>query len=315
MTRSRGRLRRTSLAASLAAVALSLAGAGAAPAGTRPGERDDELRALVARVSEYVAGFRTAFAGIVAEEDYRQAVRAWVAPPREPTDGSQLLSRRLRSDVLMLHASDTPWMMHRDVFEVDGRPVRDREARLEALFLSPEADDVAQLRRIALESARFNLGDVERTINLPTFGLLVAHPAYIARFKFEDGGTAAFDGQTLALVRFRETGRPTLVRDRGTDVPLRGALWVDRASGAVMRTEVEPSHRTIRSAMRVTFRHDASLGANVPVEMWDWFHGGRSTIRDGVRTVSSPSGSLYVEGLATYSRFRKFRVTTVEDVR
>jgi hypothetical protein len=276
---------------------------------------DSDVGAVLARVSASVEAFGRDFAGIVAEEDYVQVARPWLIPPQGPSEVAGLLSRHLRSDVLMMHARDTPWVMHRDVFEVDGRPVRDRAARLERIFLSPASTDAEQLRRITYESARYNLGEVERTINLPTFGLLVAHPAYVARFRFDAGGETTLDGQTLAVVSFREARRPTLVRDRRDDVPLRGELWVERETGTVVRTLLEPQHRTIRSVIRTTFRHDAAVGARVPTEMWDWYYGGRSSIRDNVRTVTSRTGSLYVEGLATYSRFRRFEVVTREEVR
>jgi hypothetical protein len=306
-----------SAAAGLAVLALTLAvdRPGLAATAGGPASSDSDVGELIARVSASVEAFGKAFAGIVAEEDYVQAARPWLLPPQAPSEVAALLSRHLRSDVLMMHARDTPWVMHRDVFEVDGRPVRDRAARLEKIFLSPATTDAEQLRRITFESARYNLGEVERTINLPTFGLLVAHPAYVARFRFEAGADATLDGQTLAVVRFRETQRPTLVRDRSDDVPLRGELWVEPETGTVVRTLLEPQHRTIRSVIRTTFRHDAAVAARVPTEMWDWYYGGRSSIRDNVRTVTSRTGALYVEGLATYSHFRRFEVVTREEVR
>ena len=47
------------------------------------------------------------------------------------------------------------WVGYRDTFEVDGKPVRDRDERLERL-LSDGA--VGQAARIAEQNARFNLG-------------------------------------------------------------------------------------------------------------------------------------------------------------
>jgi hypothetical protein len=308
-------VRRASIGAATIALSLLLQRAGSAIGRDGLRAADSDLDALVARVSAGVEAFGRDFAGIVAEEDYAQVVRPWISPPQEPSEVAGLLSRRVRSDVLMTHARDTPWAMHRDVFEVDGRPVRDRAARLERIFLSPASTDVEQLRRIAFESARYNLGDVQRTINLPTFGLLVAHPAYLARFRFEAGAETTLDRQALAVVRFRETRRPTLVRDHGDNVPLRGELWIEAGTGTIVRTLLEPQHRAIRSLIRTTFRHDPAVGARVPTEMWDWYSGGRSSLRDGRRIVTSRSGPLYVEGVATYSRFRRFRVTTTEDVR
>ena len=46
--------------------------------------------------------------------------------------------RTLRSDFLLVrYPEDTHWQAFRDVAEVDGKPVRDHDARLTKLFLEP----------------------------------------------------------------------------------------------------------------------------------------------------------------------------------
>jgi hypothetical protein len=44
----------------------------------------------------------------------------------------------------MLNLSDSSWVAFRDVFEVDARPVRDREARLQQLFTDTPAQAIEQ---------------------------------------------------------------------------------------------------------------------------------------------------------------------------
>src|SRR6185295_13941168 len=82
---------------------------------------------------------------------------------------SQTGSRReLKSDFLLVQPTPTgEWIPFRDVFEVDGAPVRDRQQRLAALFLKPSTDALERANAIADESARYNLGfrDMKRTIN------------------------------------------------------------------------------------------------------------------------------------------------------
>ena len=67
------------------------------------------------------------------------------------------------------------WVELRDVAASDGVPVRDREARLEALFTKPNSDRLKQAQGIVAEGARFNLDPAEirlnRTINLPLTAL------------------------------------------------------------------------------------------------------------------------------------------------
>ena len=73
----------------------------------------------------------------------------------------------------------------RDVFEVDGhagaRPRRAADAAVPRRF----AVGGEQLGRILDESARFNIGDIERNINTPMFALQFLEPANQPRFKFK----------------------------------------------------------------------------------------------------------------------------------
>ena len=81
-------------------------------------------------------------------------------------------------------------MCFRDVFEVDGKPVRDREDRLQKLFLAPSPDAYAQLVRIKEESARYNIGSVDRNINLPLFALQFLRAEHRTRSRFKISGAA-----------------------------------------------------------------------------------------------------------------------------
>src|SRR5690242_16197325 len=92
--------------------------------------------ALLDEVSDYVAAYERTFVGVVAEETYRQEVK----PARAGTDArgfpieSRSERRDLKSDVLLVRApAGDRWMQFRDVFEVDGRAVRDRPERLARL--------------------------------------------------------------------------------------------------------------------------------------------------------------------------------------
>jgi hypothetical protein len=73
------------------------------------------------------------------------------------------------------------------VYEVDGRPVRDRTDRLTKLFLAPHPDSQSQARRIAEESARFNLGgQVLRTITTPLLALQFIRAENQNRSRFKE---------------------------------------------------------------------------------------------------------------------------------
>ena len=68
---------------------------------------------------------------------------------------AQTQRRDLKSDVLLVRApAGDRWIQFRDVFEVDGKPLRDRDDRLTRLFLKPSASAQKQVEDITAESAR-----------------------------------------------------------------------------------------------------------------------------------------------------------------
>jgi hypothetical protein len=210
-------------------------------------------------------------------------------------------------------------MGYRDVAVVDGRAVRDREERVKGLFLSPKSDSAAQLRRVADESARWNLGDFKRNLNLPTLALAFMHQRHQRRFEFTPAGAQVLDGAPTRIVRFRETMRPTLVgTSSGDDVPLSGRIWIAEQTGQVVQSELrlEPaSTRTgsaggtqRRSSIVTRFRPAEGFKVLVPDYMWEWYEGGDAQGR-------IMSDKTLVECLARYTNFRRFSVTTAEDIK
>jgi hypothetical protein len=259
----------------------------APPAGAnRPDARGDdarELQALLSCVVGYVAGYRQQYSGIVADEDYIQ---------RTPT--AQV---RLRSDFLLVKTeADEGWVSFRDVYDVDGAPVRDRDDRLKRLFLEPTVDAARQLQTIKEESARYNLGgDVTRNVNVPLFPLLFLDPGNVSRFQFRLGGRR--DSQGRRTIHFEERQRPTIVKDMRAS----GSFLVDEASGAVVQTRTIYADALNQTAeFVVQYREDPKLGMWVPSSMNELYLGS--------------TGSMIVTGTAVYSTFRRFQVTTDETI-
>ena len=91
---------------------------------------------VLSRAAVYVANYQKRLQGIVAEELYIQNYMSTSRSRRISREG-----RQLRSDVLLVKlAGDEWWMQFRDVFEVDRRPVRDRDQRLYKLFVDAKVD-------------------------------------------------------------------------------------------------------------------------------------------------------------------------------
>ena len=213
--------------------------------------------------------------------------------------------RRLtRADVVFVRlGGEIPWGTFRDVFEVDGQKVRDREGRLEKLFGASTPGSVApRVRAILDESARYNIGPVMRNINFPTLALAFLHPRNQHRFAWKRGGTRRFGTVEGLEVEFEEVARPTLVdQDGHGDLPATGRFWIDPERGTVLRSETRfplgapGAPQAARAQVATEYRAEPRLAMWVPAEM-------REEYAFGSRA----------EATARYSNFRKFTVT-VED--
>jgi hypothetical protein len=186
--------------------------------------------AVVDRMAEYVANYGANAAMFVASERYDQRVEQL---------GEMLRPRRLRSEFAIVRSNDlVGWTGYRDVVEVDGKQLADRRDRLQTLLTGSE-DPSAEIEKITTESARFNIGPVARTFNVPTAALFFFHPSRVERFAFKSKGTKTVDGTKVLVLDFKEVARPTLVMKRdGTDIPCEGTVWVVPEDGSIVRTRV-----------------------------------------------------------------------------
>jgi hypothetical protein len=298
---------RRHLCAAAAAAALS-----AAPAVGSP----DELAAVLARAGDYVTRFERDLAGIVAEEHYEQVVHTGAV-----FNWPNLVTHRvLKSDLLLVRPQGADeWIQFRDVFEVDGQPVRDRSDRLVKLFLEPSGSTNQQVHQIVFESARYNIGNLVRTINVPIVPLSVLEPVNQPRFRFERDessknrvtidnlvvttdlpASANFRVSTdVWVIRYREVRRKTLIHTTaGRDLPSHGRFWIEPSTGRVLMSELIAGDATVEGQIDVSYQSQPLLGLLVPVEMREKYHMTRE--------------HTTIEGTARYTNFRQFQVKVDE---
>jgi hypothetical protein len=254
---------------------------------------------VLAREAAYLREFVARFSGVVAEERYVQDSRT---VPRARTKGtvvrSQLFTRHveLMSDLLLVKLKESgEWHVFRDVFDVNGEPVRDRDERLTKLFLNPTTSLIEEANAIALEGARYNLGGAERTINNPLLVLAFLQTAYQSRFRFSLNTSDKDAGPGIWVLEYKEQARPTLIREQSNgDLVAKGRIWIESASGRVVKTELAVGEL---DNIVTSFRFDERFQIAVPHEMREEFW------------TSTES----IVGVASYSRFRRFGVTTEEE--
>lgn len=256
--------------------------------------QEPTLLELLTRVGAYATNFQQQMSSLVAEEQYVQDVTYRNLAPNRFAGQTH---RELRSDILLVRLESADrYIAFRDVFEVDHRPVRDRQDRLTKLFLHPDASTDAQIDQISRESARYNIGNVERNINTPTLALQILLPRYQGHFKFTRSRRRSPDA---VAIDFEEVDRPTLIRTTANlDLPMRGRFSVDAESGRVLSTELIAEDQAVRATIDVRYDWDAREQVMLPVEMRERY----DVRRDGA----------VITGVATYGRVRRFQVTSNE---
>lgn len=244
---------------------------------------------LLSKVRAHVALFQEEAPALVARERYSQNVTYRRGVPE---------SRTLVSELVMVRLPGTAgWMSFRDVLEVDGRPVNDRQRRLIDLLQAPSPGAVEQARTLAAESARYNLGSLPRTINVPDIALEFLSARHAARISFAEPERARVGGVQTVAIRFKEHTGPSIVRNRdGGDLLVTGRVWVEPNSAALVRTEVIVRDRRTTGSCVVDFVKDERLAIRVPSKMTERYDIPGATIG----------------AVAQYFDYRRFAVSTDE---
>jgi hypothetical protein len=282
------------ISALLIAASLSRAGAVDAPS----------MSVVLGRAGTYVSELQRRLSTIVAEERYVQTV--WNLQAR---DRREPLARvELRSEFLLVRPDGSDrYVELRDTFEVDGRPVHDRRDRLSGLFTDRVSPSRSSVQQIINESARYNIGDITRTLNVPTLPLLFLHPRYQSRFKFErsrdaEPAVARLQGDAAAtavfrvstevwVIAYREVDEPTLVRTpEGRNRPVRGRFWIEPDTGQVLMSDLTAGDNDLRAEISVSYQSEPLLGFLVPIEMRERY--------------AARKRNTLIEGSARYSAFR-----------
>jgi len=256
--------------------------------------QDPSLATVLERAGAYVLEFQRQLSGIVARERYVQKVESYFDHRRE-----------LMSDLLLVRPVGADrWVQFRDVYEVDGKPVRDRNERLTKLFLEPTESIADQIERIVVESTRYNIGDVQRTVNMPVLPLVFLEPKQQRGFRFSRATHTsppkgfAEPSRSAWTIEYQEVEKETVIRTTfGRDMPSHGRFWIEPESGRVLMTELIAADSLLRGMIAVSYQNEPAIGLLVPAHMQEQY---------------DPRGGYRVTGTATYSNFRQFKVSVDE---
>ena len=270
---------RTTLSAAALVISLGVL-TSHAQIGSQPGSG---FTTVLSSAMRYAMNYEQRFALLAADELYTQELQ------RPPNPGSNLSRSNpgggmqaggpinqqiIKSDFLLvqLGGDGEGWMPFRDAYEVKGRKLRERSDRLLKLFTSNDKERFEKAARYSDDTNKHNLGNVARTINIPTLAMMFLHPRVNERFEFTDGGEENVDGRIVRKAIYREVARPTLIKtSRGRDLALTGLLWIDPLTGTVIKSELNAADPIVRCQVVVNFRRDEGLDLWVPEKMEEYY--------------------------------------------
>jgi hypothetical protein len=248
---------------------------------------DTSLKAVLAGADAYLAEYTRQLTFLLADETYAQQV----------ADSSGARHRTMHGELFVTFVpEERMWLAVRDVADVDGAPVPDRDDLRELLARNP----IGRVARPLIDrNARFNLGSIVRNFNEPTLALRVLDPDRRAQMKLDRRRVTQTGPATVVTIAFRETGRATLVRGiDGRDVPSSGELEIDAGTGRIHRTSIEFTFERITARLETTYAPVPRLGLWLPSVFTERYE--RGARRGGAREL--------VECEARYTNWRKFDV-------
>jgi hypothetical protein len=279
-------------------VAFGIAAACLAVTDGTPGSAAPSLEEVMARAGSYAVSYGTALASVVADEDFLQELTL-------VRDGTVLERRRLESEIAFVRLADTvEWLAFRSVVRVDGVPVAGSAGQLERVFRETPQSALAQARAITAESARHNLGPVQRNFNVPTTVLQFILPQYQDRFRFRRVAEERVDGEAVWVVEFRERQDSAFIRTPdGRAARTNGRLSIVPEDGRVVRSRLAVDAE-VQAGIDVTWQRDGRLALWVPAEMREAYRGPWTALAGAPGKKERHD----VRGVARYSNYRRFEV-------
>ena len=232
----------------------------------------------------YLAEYEARFSAVVSAEHYLQ--RSY----RLRTSTTV----QLESDVIWLNVGQDTWIAFRDVFEVNGLPVRDHDQRLEKLFLQSPNQAMVEARGIIQESARYNVGTLrpghqraDAGADVPARREPGAVRVQAGRHRGRRGGASRRPDVQGAV----QAGGDSFRHSRRAG----DRTFLDRrAVGRVLKSELNVSADSTNAKIVVTYRPAPNLDIWAPAIMSE-----RYALTTGEN----------ITGEATYSNFRQFAVS------
>jgi hypothetical protein len=249
-----------------------------------------ELSAVLDMAAQYVARYEDRELGnLLVAESYLQTVITY--------GGVQHTTRLQTDGDFLILAIGQDRVGLRIVNRVNGNPVQKKQTSFEEALGNPSLGVTERIAAVQKESTRYNIGAINRTINVPTFALKVARKTEAARFSFSKKGEKEVSGKKTWQIEFQERRGPTLTHGvHGESLLSSGTLWIEPSTGRILKTEMHVENpfadQEAKATITTTYKENNVLKILVPATMEE-----RYTAE--VTTVSC---------VANYSKYRSFNV-------
>lgn len=208
---------------------------------------------------EYAASYAPRISGMTLEETFTL---------RDVSGGRVNASRQIASDVVLLNLAGKVIAL-RDPFSVDSNSLRERSPRITTVLAKPSDDSWNKAQEYAAEHLRYFQDELIVRLNDPVLALQFVAPEVQTRVSYKVDGRKRIAGvETLGLA-FDEprTEAADYVIATPGKARASGKLWVEAATGRILRTELTMESATETARVAVDYSRNAALDVWLPSSM------------------------------------------------
>lgn len=212
--------------------------------------------------------------------------------------------QRVSSDLILLNVGGEILGM-RDVYAVDTRAVRPKEARIARVLAEPTPATWQTAQQYAREHAVYLRANVVLWFSDPALVMRCLKPQHRARLTFKLEGSKRMNGAQVYGLGFKETDKEpsASILQMPGDPLASGRFWVEPGTGRIHQTEFWPQSGTETARVQVQYAPDEKLGILLPKSASHTFET-RERGTDIAGTAGGYSKRISFESTATYANPR-----------
>lgn len=252
---------------------------------------------LVSAAAAYMTSYATKVSGVTLDEMLLLAENSMTIRGTVP--------QRVSSDLILLNVGGEILGL-RDVYAVDTKPLRPKEARIAKVLAEPTAATWQAAQQFSREHAVYLRANVVLWFSDPALALRCLKAQHRARLTFKLEGSKRMNGAQVYGLGFKETDKELAfsILQMPGDPLASGRFWVEPGTGRIHQTEFWPQSGTDTARVLVQYAPDEKLGVLLPRSASHTFE-----TREASYGISGAGGvgnaaRLNFESTATYSNPR-----------